>query len=61
MVRLYERLRKLEQQDAQKRGRQRIRGVYSDEEMAQVLPGEVVIRVVDADEPHESTGPYLTL
>jgi hypothetical protein len=55
MARLQARLCKLEQYDTQKRATRQIRVVYSDAELAQVLPGEVVLRVVYADDSHRST------
>jgi hypothetical protein len=54
-MRLQARVDKLEQHDAQSRATQRIQVVYGDDEPEEVLPGDVVLRVVYADDPHGST------
>lgn len=55
-TRLDTRLKRLEQLDAQQRLSRQIRVVYGDDEPAEVLPGDIVLRVVYADDPRGSTG-----
>lgn len=51
-MRLQARVDKLEQYDAQRRISRQIRVVYGDDEPTEVLPGDVVLRVRYADDPH---------
>lgn len=52
MARLHARITALEQYDARQRVSRQIRVVYGSDEPEQVLPGDIVLRVVYAEDPH---------